>query len=311
MVEGQRQESQLDHQSMAVNLQAAVDLCDPASNELCRKMNEQNRQRNRLQASSQKIDGVYLVCSDSGDCEEGGNSSRQWNISSATHKLERITADVAQVLSSGDAKTSLKGGWSTTIPLCNHLSAWTPSYAPPMSRRETTSYWAKESRPYEKLLISQLAASRGEITHTTLVSAALKVCRNDTLLALLTLANFTKNMAAIERRQIKPSQIEPSLKTAYDQQTIDSIFHRIEGIADNSSEKYNKEGAIYHFYAACFLASKWGPIASVGVATDNFMLAGGHAKDDRIKDAAGRLGVKCWLSVADAGSSPGFVTDGF
>ncbi len=99
-------------------------------------------------------------------------------------------------------------------------------------------------------------------------------------------------MASIERRQVQDSQIDPSLQDVYKQKTIDSIFHRLEGFTDNPSEKYNKEGAIYHFYAGALLSSQWGPISNLIVGWGNH----GKQQTDRIKNGAGFVGVDAGLT---------------
>jgi hypothetical protein len=152
------------------------------------------------------------------------------------------------------------------------------------------------------------------------MKTAMSICGNDLPLAMLTLANFTKNMAAEERRQVSsqckkncteiasarvdngsqttyvPKKIDASLKSTYVPEKIDRIFQRIEGFSDSANEKYNKEGALYHFYGAMFAASRWGPVVVEIVDTDNASLR--HQKrTDRIKDAAGLAGAKLGLTT--------------
>jgi hypothetical protein len=168
-----------------------------------------------------------------------------------------------------------------------------------MTVQNNDRYWETTSRPYEKKLIEKLTSRGGEISHSELMSTSLEVCGQDTQLAILTLANFTKNMAAIERRQIDRSEIDPQLQDAYAQGKIDALFHRIQGFADDPSEKYNKEGAIYHFYGAMLAGSQWGNVSSPLVWLDNF-LQDGSSESDRIKDAAGMMGAWCGRAFFDA-----------
>src|SRR5471032_643172 len=64
---------------------------------------------------------------------------------------------------------------------------------------ESTSYYETVTRPYESKVIKALSANDKPITHVEMVKTALQICSNDQMLAALVLANFTKNMAAIER----------------------------------------------------------------------------------------------------------------
>jgi hypothetical protein len=147
------------------------------------------------------------------------------------------------------------------------------------------SYSETVTRPFEKELVGRLMHSTGQITHADLMKQSLEICQNDQELALLTLANFSKNMAAIERRQVWPETISPELKDSYSEQNIDSIFARIEGFADDGKQKYNKEGAIYHFYGAMYAASRIGEAAFSMAGLENVMF--GH---DRIEGAAAYQG---------------------
>jgi hypothetical protein len=108
--------------------------------------------------------------------------------------------------------------------------------------------------------------------------------------------------------EISAEKVDISLQSTYRPEKIDKIFQRIEGFSDSPSEKYNKEGALYHFYGAMFAASQWGTIAVDLVAGDNQALRH-RQRTDRIKEAAGLAGAKLGLSAYS--KSPGFVFENF
>lgn len=276
-----------------------VDLCDPADSQICVKMRNQDELRDHIFARVNRyIDAkaadktVYLECSDSGDCAINSRDSNLPLPSVTTNRLMQISKDVQKVIETGNAKTTLNG---SVLSLLVSISGYNQTFDPPMleARDKNNYYWETASRPFEKGLIDELRTSTGTITQADLMKTALEVCGKDTQLAILTLANFTKNMAAIERRQVKEAEIDPSLRELYSEANIDAIFHRIEGFADDPNVKYNKEGAMYHFWGALLAGSQIGPVTKGLVMYDNFVLsteAESWKATDPIKDAAGLAG---------------------
>jgi hypothetical protein len=267
-----------------------VDLSSKTSAEFWQKMHQQDRLRDAVRAANPKMTSVYLECSEAGACRIDGGQTLG---TPATRKEQRITAQVEAVVRTGSFKTSLRQTLDKEASLAFSLGDTQQTYDAPLLKEHNNQYWEAVSRPYEIQLIKDLAASNGTITHAALMKTALQVCNNDSQLAFLTLANFTKNIAGIERRQINPDQIDPSLRASYSTGTIDSIFHRIEGFGDNPSEIYNKEGAIYHFYGALFAGSQWGSVTNMIANVENIQQGiNPTARTDRMKAAAGTLGAQ-------------------
>jgi hypothetical protein len=273
-----------------------VDLCSAADSNLCRRIEKQSRLRDE---KSEKESTVYLICADggTGGCIEppmGGN----W-LSPATAKEEKIIAELDAVLRAGNPQTKMDPG-PGIVSLYKFLHGGSsPTSRAPM-RADRQLFWEKATRPFEIKLVESLARSTGPLHHSEMMQTALRVCENDRQMAILTMANFTKNMAAIERRQVSPEAIAPELKATYEKTRIDALFNRIEGFADDPTEKYNKESAIYHFYGAMFAATKLGPGASLGVfAYNNLNLRplGYGGRSDRIIDSASRYGAQFWWGM--------------
>jgi hypothetical protein len=264
-----------------------VDLTDP-NNVVFQR---QNSQRDRLA----KFGDVYLVCTDGfpSDCAQ---THRDFIKSQQITKLHQISSDLIEVMRGGDRHTKLKTDLVDKLELVSFLSGDKQTSEPPMGL-ERSLYWELVTRPYEQQLVKALSSSSGEIKQNEMMQTALKITDNDLPLAILILANFTKNMASIERRQIWPENIDPSLRATYTKQIIDPIFHRIEGLADSPTDLYNKEGALYHFYGAMFAGYLWGRSANVMVWEDNSSLKD-TADDDSVKDAAGIAGAHLGLEFS-------------
>jgi hypothetical protein len=285
----------------------AVDLSDPASYKIHQQMLQEDRLRDRTRAAypadaDPEQATVYLECSDLGDCVPSGTSG---TAGTPPQKLSKIASDVESTMLTGSMKTSLDQSVFNEISLEHTLGEDQQTYQAPLLAGNNNGYWETVSRPYERLLIKDLAASNGTITNAELMKTALKVCNNDTQLAVVTVANFTKNMAGIERRQFDPAQIDPSMRASYQKSTIDSIFHRMESLTDNPRQTYNKEGAMYHFYGALLAGTQWGHIADAFVGYDNSAL-GEAASTDRVKNRAGSLGASAGSFYYDIEKAEGF-----
>ncbi len=281
----------------------AVDLADKTSRAI-------TRMRDKLHDSG--LHTVYLECSDAhpDDCVEGKG---QTGASKSTAKLSAIEGSVTDIFAKGSMQTTLETGPLRQFELAQVLSGKRQSDVPPMAKSNTT-YWETVTRPYEKQLVDELSGHSGPISQADLAQAALKVAGNDNQLAIATLANFTKNMASIERRQIAPDQIDPSVQSAYTKEKIDPIFERMEGFADDPNEKYNKEGTIYHFYGAMLAASQWGGISEYMVNLYNDPKFAWIRRDavgktepsrnDAIKNAAGLAGARIGASLGRHDNTP-------
>lgn len=276
-----------------------VNLAVPDNSDLAIRTRAQSAKRDEL-AAANPPKGVYLECSDGGtvDCTSKEN---QPFFSPPTKKLIKIDGEVAEALETAPRGTKVQ--FPGVSEYYNFLSGGSsPSSRAPM-RADRTTNLDTITRPYERQLIAKLASTRGQITHGEMMRDALDVCGGDRTLAILTMHNFTKGMAGIERRQIKPDEIAPEMRDAYQQSTIDSIFNRIEGMTDDPSERYNKEGAIYHYYGAMFASAEAGPVGSLGVlAYNNLSLRpfGYGGESDRIKEAASKLGAQYWFALTPA-----------
>jgi len=295
----------------ATTVHPSLDMSDPAVNKVFKQLADENAYRDQLAQTLAKASDnfysrtVYLDCSDDGLCHvaKGGMSDSN---SGSTHTVDRIAEEVGNVLNGGSPRTSLKHSFWKNIALVNHLDGQSQTFDPPMMEHNT-GYWSTKSRPYETKLIDALSKSKGEITFGQLTQDALGICNGDKQLTILTLANFSKNMAAIERRQIKPSDIASGLKSDYTEVKIDAIFHRLEPLTDSRENQYNKEGAVYHLFGAMLAGSQWGQVAEAFVDGDNSSLstAGPDSRTDKIKDAAGLNGAKVGLSVMGFNPHPG------
>lgn len=285
-----------------------VDLCDPTNSSICAKWQQQFQMRDKL-STAYKPPGrwmqnlewltpdvsptngrgvVYLHCADGNptNCTDELKWSGPWGTT--TNRLQKIANDVGKVVQSGSTETQLRHRWGDSLALIHVISDNKQTDEPPMLSGAGW-YWETASRPHEKALINELSGTREfTIPHASMMKTALKVTGNDTEMAILTVANFTKNMAGIERRQIDPAQIDPTLRGVYEQKNIDSLFARLEGFTDDPNEQYNREGSIYHFYGAMLAGSQLGWVADGGVLLDNVLLESGGI--DRIKAAAGRVG---------------------
>ncbi|MDQ5968227.1 MAG: hypothetical protein QG625_4384 [Cyanobacteriota bacterium erpe_2018_sw_39hr_WHONDRS-SW48-000098_B_bin.30] len=269
-----------------------VNLADPSEQRLYERIQAQSALRNELSKTNST---VFITCADgaAADCESG--KAGRW-FSPATKKERQIANEVSQAFDGSNPKTKLDWG-PGYVPLYNFLHGGSSPTSRASLRADRTGYWDTVTRPTEIKLVDALSQSTGEIKHKDLVKEALRASDNDRELAMLTLANFTKSMAGIERRQIAPESIAPELKETYTQPKIDSIFNRLEGLADNPNEKYNKESAVYHFYGAMWAASKIGPGSSLGVwAYNNLNLRplGYGGSSDRISESFSRLGAQFW-----------------
>jgi hypothetical protein len=234
---------------------------------------------------------AVIICSDNAACVRQPNHWDAWGGLEPTHKLQDVATSVSEQLLKANPTTSLPQDVFHLSRLLDVLGTETQSWDAPMLTK-SDSYWETASRPYEKQLIEALRKTSGEITHADLMKLALKVSNNDGPLALLTLANFTKNMAAIERRQVEPGQITPELRDSYNKADIDLIFNRIAGFADSPDEKYNKEGAIYHFYGSALAGyAVGGPLTRWAVES--------YADSDRIENYAGIAGANVGQPLAD------------
>ncbi len=153
------------------------------------------------------------------------------------------------------------------------------------------AYSAKVTRPYEQRLMKDLQADQGPISHKTLVERAMYICNNDKYLTTLTLANFTKNIASVERGQAPVTdRPRPDMGYPFDtfsKQQSDNVFNRLERFDQNSPDKMSKTdvaGTLYHFYGG-ILASSAG--LGGGVHLENGVF--GWNRDPR-KREAGSLG---------------------
>lgn len=253
---------------------------------------------------------VYLICNDAGSCFEqssayGGavsGAAGQFandgmffpdNRLAASNVSAQSGDSVVEVLKSGRNETVLPHSLLAELRLVSHLDGSSQTYDPPMLAK-STGFWNVASRGAEKTLVKNLLESRGEISLADLSRSALSACNGDSQLALLTLANFTKNMASIERRQVKPEQIAEDLRSTYSQSSIDLLFHRIQGMGvSKDRDYYNKEGALYHYFGAMLAGSQWGRVTEELVATDNSNLRNSDkGRTDFIKDQAGLSGAR-------------------
>ncbi len=150
-------------------------MCDLSSTEECQKMRAQDRLRDSIKES--RI-SAYLECSESGDCQTGVPVNVRPVL---TAGLKHAFDGVNEAIRSGDLNSSLSSGsnWSFELTLEQ------PTSKPPMLTG-SNMFWETKSRPYEKQLVQELAATSGKITHYELMRTALKLCGNDTQLALLT-----------------------------------------------------------------------------------------------------------------------------
>ncbi|MBC7998066.1 MAG: hypothetical protein IAF58_09000, partial [Leptolyngbya sp.] len=160
------------------------------------------------------------------------------------------------------------------------------TFAAPMN---DDSYAANATRSYERLLMARLSTQGGSISHEKLLKEAIKACDGDEAMAVLTLANFTKNLASVERNQAgvidRPLNTWP--ENTYQTSKAKQVFSRIEGFADNPNQRYDREGSLYHFYGA-MAAEYLAGLGGVGVTLERTVFA----KNDGIENAAGVLGVK-------------------
>jgi hypothetical protein len=251
-----------------------------------------------------RLPNVDLVCSDNGACAPGGI----WHLSSTpTQKLLEAANGVEKALGTANFQHNPDSPLKEPSAIEKYADYIFPvglmgvlgqrTFNAPF-KEGSTSVWETASRPYEAKLINELTSTSGPISLQALTEAAVKVSGNDGQMALLTLANFTKNMAAIERRQVSPPEIDPSVRQSYDKHVIDGLFHRIQGLADTPTEKYNKEGAIYHFFGALLASSQLGQgVTQHAVSVNNFYnkLPG---VSDRIEEAAGTLGARIRLPLS-------------
>jgi hypothetical protein len=265
-----------------------VDLCDSGNSQICQRIRQQSGLRDKL---AKNFSAALTNCADGKSVDCGVPTPYAGSIV-PTHKQMQIADQLDTILQSGKLQTSLGSG-EGLIGLFEFLTGGhSPTSKAPM-RADRTMYWETVSRPYEKQLVDSLTNSNGVITNAQMMQTALNESGNDRALAILTVANFTKNMAAIERRQVSPELIAPDLRHTYTKTKIDSLFNRIEGFADDPRERYNKEGSIYHFYGAMFAASQLGEVASLGVLAYNTGKKF-EGRADHIKDAASTLGAQFW-----------------
>ncbi|MDP3509079.1 MAG: hypothetical protein Q8T09_13980 [Candidatus Melainabacteria bacterium] len=153
------------------------------------------------------------------------------------------------------------------------------------------AYSAKVTRPYEQKLMKDLQADQGAISQKTLVERAMFVCNNDKYLATLTLANFTKNIASVERGQA-PVTDSPRPDMGYPFDTFskkqsDNVFNRLEKFdegAKNKLSKVDSAGTLYHFYGGILASS-----AGLGFEVHGENAIFGWSRDP-IKREAGSLG---------------------
>lgn len=285
-------------------------MCDPKNSDICTGWQKQFQLRDKMStpyspsgkwmqnlewltpeiSPTQGRGTVYLHCAegDPSNCTD----SLKWSgaFGKVTNRLQQIGSDVSKVVLSGSTATALRHNWGDSLALIHVISDNKQTDEPPMLATAGW-YWEKVSRPHEKALINELSSNKDfKIPHSSLMKTALKVTGNDSEMAILTVANFTKNMAGMERRQIDPSQIDPSLRGVYSQKNIDTLFARLEGFTDDPAEQYNREGSLYHFYGAMLAGSQLGLVADAGVLFDNVLLESGGI--DRIKAAAGRVGAQ-------------------
>jgi len=272
---------------------SVIDLTDPVNTDTYLKITSQSQLRDRLSNTRSAV----LECSDNfdgilGSCQIPPRNSKDHVFSTRvgdhmpawpTHVESQVASDVVEKMFAGNPNTTLNG-WKLQRDIWAGLYLNKDTAGAPM-RQDSQLYSETVTQPFEKQLVSRLMHGTDKITNADLMQQSLQVCGNDRELAILTLANFSKNMAAIERRQIFPELISPTLKGVYTEPIIDSIFQRMEGLADTPSQRYNKEGAIYHFYGAMYAASQVGDAALPMAALENIMF--GH---DRIEDAAAYLG---------------------
>lgn len=279
--------------------EAAVDMTDPSTNTAIREMNirNQNNKRDDLAKAAMSKGpaslpyAVYLICTDDGACGTGEKGPRP--TAKKSQALEAAASEVSVALSKGHSDSNPADLWGN---LSLALSLTNQTYEGPM-RKEATSDWETTTRPYERDLVQRLLANSRPISLGELTKEALDVCGNDRQKAILTLANFSKNMAAVERRQFYSSdQVAPELRSTYSNENVDNIFHRIQKLTDDPhNDYYNKEGAIYHFFGALLAGSKLGEVATSQVKNDNNQLSWldiGRPSTDAVKDQAGLEGAK-------------------
>ncbi len=170
-----------------------VDMADPANT----KSLQQSHLRDKL---GKQHGAVILFCPDS-DLSKCTDVKPKAQAHYSPAKLTHIASELNKVMSSGDCHSKLRSGFHLYMQLIDVLGGACQTFKPPMLE-SSKSYWETVTRPCEKRLVESLSASSGSITHDTMMKKALSICSNDLPLAIITLANFTKNMAAIERRQI-------------------------------------------------------------------------------------------------------------
>jgi hypothetical protein len=242
---------------------------------------------------------VYLNCTDESICKEA-EMGMSGAYSGPLNHIARINDEVKEALSAGRKETSLQTSYWKQLTLGKHLSSDSQTFDAPMLSRQT-GYWDSVSRPYEKRLLQDLSKAEDTLTYGQLAKHALSVCGGDTMLAVITLANFSKNLAAVERRQVNLQAIDKEMRDVYSIQNVDRLFHRLEGFADSPRQSYNKEGAIYHYFGALMAGAMWGHLASHLVGADNSGLASngnGTSRTDSIKDNAGLKGALAGLELS-------------
>jgi hypothetical protein len=117
-----------------------------------------------------------------------------------------------------------------------------------------SAYAAKVTRPYEQRLMIFLGSSRAPISQRLLTRSAMHICGNDKHLAALTLANFTKNIAAAQRGQLAVPSAPIDSKgypyNTYAKPQTDAVFNRLERFDQGSNRlsDANANGSLYHFY---------------------------------------------------------------
>ncbi|CAN5725092.1 hypothetical protein BH10CYA1_BH10CYA1_48590 [soil metagenome] len=160
---------------------------------------------------------------------------------------------------------------------------------PPMF--DDTVESAKVTRPYEQRLMRDLNSTKDPISQASLVARAMQICGDDKLLTALTLANFTKNIASVERSQAPLTDIPRTNMgypfDTYSRQQSNDVFKRLERFDAGAPKQLSKEdatGALYHFYGAVLATA-----AGLGAEVHGENAIFGWQRDP-IKREAGPLG---------------------
>lgn len=157
-----------------------------------------------------------------------------------------------------------------------------------------------EHRNYEKLLMETLEAHHGPISQEYLTKAALLVSTDgsghcDKELAVLLLNNFSKNVAAVVRRDsqwgyhVSEHKGNSFPSNTYSDDQVDGVWNRLQGLGNQSASAYDRAGRFYHLYGAMF-AQSISDLLGSGVYVERVMRASDGSPHDPEENGAGVIG---------------------